>query len=218
MGSVTKKPSPVVIIKKKRRILSHQDDAVQAVPDDIKPAPVMEFKTDSLPPEIPATVAGFPEQQKKTGRKKKKKKKNNRWNHEFIRHSLDCVKKTFPQLRAEEGGYHAFKIGISKDVMAFISASPECGLTVKEWSCAVRMITGGYKYLQRISVAGTPRYGLDGKVHGTVTEEEALYAQAKLEKHTQRYNARMKETGDARCNQSSTNCHTGQQFEGRLHS
>lgn len=39
MGSVTKKPSPVVIIKKKRRILSHQDDAVQAVPDDIKPAP-----------------------------------------------------------------------------------------------------------------------------------------------------------------------------------
>ncbi|EOA3308228.1 hypothetical protein JAO28_10645, partial [Escherichia coli] len=107
MGSVTKKPSPVVIIKKKRRILSHQDDAVQAVPDDIKPAPVMEFKTDSLPPEIPATVAGSPEQQKKTGRKKKKKKKNNRWNHEFIRHSLDCVKKTFPQLRAEEGGYHA---------------------------------------------------------------------------------------------------------------
>jgi hypothetical protein len=47
-------------------------------------------------------------------------------------HYLDCVKKTFPQLRAEEGGYHAFKIGISKDVMAFISASPECGLTVKE--------------------------------------------------------------------------------------
>ncbi|HHL4567244.1 TPA: ProQ/FINO family protein, partial [Escherichia coli] len=97
----------------------------------------------------------------------------------------------------------AFKIGISKDVMAFISASPECGLTVKEWNCAVRMITGGYKYLQRISVAGTPRYGLDGKVHGTVTEEEALYAQAKLEKHTQRYNARMKETEDARCNQPS---------------
>ncbi|CAK5470796.1 Uncharacterised protein [Escherichia coli] len=75
MGSVTKKPSPVVIIKKKRRILSHQDDAVQAVPDDIKPAPVMEFKTDSLPPEIPATVAGSPEQQKKTGRKKKKKRR-----------------------------------------------------------------------------------------------------------------------------------------------
>ncbi|EJS9685020.1 hypothetical protein N2H00_005219, partial [Escherichia coli] len=177
MGSVTKKPSPVVIIKKKRRILFHQDDAVQAVPDDIKPAPVMEFKTDSLPPEIPATVVGSPEQQKKTGRKKKKKKKNNGWSHEFIRHSLDCVKKIFPQLRAEEGGYHAFKIGISKDVMAFISSSPECGLTVKEWDCAVRMITGGYKYLQRISVAGTPRYGLDGKVHGTVTEEEALHAQ-----------------------------------------
>lgn len=93
MGSVTKKPSPVVIIKKKRRILFHQDDAVQAVPDDIKPAPVMEFKTDSLPPEIPATVVGSPEQQKKTGRKKKKKKKNNGWSHEFIRHSLDCVKK-----------------------------------------------------------------------------------------------------------------------------
>ena len=48
----------------------------------------MEFKTDSLPPEIPATVAGSPEQQKKTGRKKKKKKKNNRWNHEFIRKRL----------------------------------------------------------------------------------------------------------------------------------
>ena len=204
MGSVTKKPSPVVIIKKKRRILSHQDDAVQAVPDDIKPAPVMEFKTDSLPPDIPATVVGSPEQQKKTGRKKKKKKKNNGWSHEFIRHSLDCVKKIVPQLRAEEGGYHAFKIGISKDVMAFISSSPECGLTVKEWDCAVRMITGGYKYLQRISVAGTPRYGLDGKVHGTVTEEEAQHAQAKLEKHTQRYNARMKETEDARRNQPST--------------
>ena len=91
MGSVTKKPSPVVIIKKKRRILSHQDDAVQAVPDDIKPAPVMEFKTDSLSPEIPATVAGSPEQQKKTGRKKKKK--NNRWNHEFIRQVWTVLKK-----------------------------------------------------------------------------------------------------------------------------
>lgn len=101
--------------------------------------------------------------------------------------------------------------------MAFISASPECGLTVKEWNCAVRMITGGYKYLQRISVAGTPRYGLDGKVHGTVTEEEALYAQAKLEKHTQRYNA---DERDRRCSLQPTieNCHTGQQFEGRLHS
>ncbi len=102
--------------------------------------------------------------------------------------------------------------------MAFISASPECGLTVKEWNCAVRMITGGYKYLQRISVAGTPRYGLDGKVHGTVTEEEALYAQAKLEKHTQRYNA--EDERDRRCSLQPTieNCHTGQQFEGRLHS
>lgn len=75
MGSVTKKPSPVVIIKKKRRILSHQDDAVQAVPDDIKPAPVMEFKTDSLPPEIPATVAGFPEQQKKQDVRRRKKRR-----------------------------------------------------------------------------------------------------------------------------------------------
>lgn len=75
MGSVTKKQSPVVIIKKKRRILSHQDDAIQAIPDDIKAAPVMEFKTDSLPQEIPATVAGSPEQQKKTGRKKKKKRR-----------------------------------------------------------------------------------------------------------------------------------------------
>lgn len=74
MGSVTKKPSPVVIIKKKRRILSHQDDAVQAVPDDIKPAPVMEFKTDSLPPEIPATVAGSPEQQKKQDVRRKKRR------------------------------------------------------------------------------------------------------------------------------------------------
>lgn len=63
----------LLLLLRKRRILSHQDDAVQAVPDDIKPAPVMEFKTDSLPPEIPATVAGSPEQQKKTGRKKKKK-------------------------------------------------------------------------------------------------------------------------------------------------
>ncbi len=35
----------------------------------------MEFKTDSLPQEIPATVAGSPEQQKKTGRKKKKKRR-----------------------------------------------------------------------------------------------------------------------------------------------
>ncbi|PJW22639.1 hypothetical protein CWM40_29310, partial [Escherichia coli] len=65
--------------------------------------------------------------------------RNNRSNHEFIRNSMDCVKKTNPQLRAEEAGYHAFKIGISKDVMAFISASPECGLTVKEWNWAVRM-------------------------------------------------------------------------------
>lgn len=74
MGSVTKKPSPVVIIKKKRRILSHQDDAVQAVPDDIKPAPVMEFKTDSLSPEIPATVAGSRNNRKKQDVRRKKRR------------------------------------------------------------------------------------------------------------------------------------------------
>ncbi|WP_227005942.1 ProQ/FINO family protein, partial [Salmonella enterica] len=90
------------------------------------------------------------------------------------------VKALFPLLRAEEGGFRPLKIGITRDVIDFLAQNPGAGLTLPEWQCAVRIITRRWKYLERISVPGALRYGIDGLPAGVVSEHEAQHARAFL--------------------------------------
>nr|AFK90332.1 hypothetical protein [Salmonella enterica subsp. salamae] len=106
--------------------------------------------------------------------------KNKKWTPEFINTSLEKVKALFPLLQAEEGGFRPLKIGITRDVTDFIAQNPDAGLTLPEWQCAARIITRRWKYLERISVPGALRYGIDGLPAGVVSEHEAQHARAFL--------------------------------------
>ncbi|EDV8697605.1 hypothetical protein B2E24_004608 [Salmonella enterica] len=159
MAAGKQKNTPVIVMKKKRHIIS--------------PPPTEEHVITPPPPEIPS---GTVEKEITTHQAKK----NRKWTPEFINTSLEKVKALFPLLRAEEGGFRPLKIGITRDVIDFLAQNPGAGLTLPEWQCAVRIITRRWKYLERISVPGALRYGIDGLPAGVVSEHEAQHARAFL--------------------------------------
>ncbi|GHL84617.1 hypothetical protein ECZU36_59010 [Escherichia coli] len=90
---------------------------------------------------------------------------------------MEKVKAIFPHLRAEGGGFLPLRVGISRDITAWLAEHPEAGLTRDEWDCAVSCITSRRVYLLRTAVTGATRYDLDGKPAGQVSEDEAKNAQ-----------------------------------------
>ncbi|EDV6140198.1 hypothetical protein P8F35_004241 [Salmonella enterica] len=163
MAAGKQKNTPVIVMKKKRHIIS--------------PPPTEEHViTPPLPelPELPELPSGTVENKMPAHQAKKK------WTPEFINTSLEKVKALFPLLQAEEGGFRPLKIGITRDVTDFITLNPDVGLTLPEWQGAARIITRRWKYLERISVPGALRYGIDGLPTGIVFEHEARHARAFL--------------------------------------
>ncbi|EFH1891624.1 proQ/FINO family protein, partial [Escherichia coli] len=114
------------------------------------------------------------------------------WTREYTHECVEKIKTLFPHLRAEGGGFIPLKIGISNDISAFLAENPDTELSMDEWFCAVSCITSRRVYLQRTSVAGVPRYGLDGHPDGQVSETEAQSAVQRLAITEQRW-LRMKE-------------------------
>ncbi|WP_214673582.1 ProQ/FINO family protein, partial [Escherichia coli] len=114
------------------------------------------------------------------------------WTREYTHECVEKIKTLFPHLRAEGGGFIPLKIGISNDISAFLAENPDTELSIDEWFCAVSCITSRRVYLQRTSVAGVPRYGLDGHPDGQVSETEAQSAGQRLAIIEQRW-LRMKE-------------------------
>ncbi|ECI3633250.1 hypothetical protein DK762_20360 [Salmonella enterica subsp. houtenae] len=159
MTAGKQKNTPVIVIKKKRHVITAsltEEQVTSSAPSEILPGPV---------------ESSSPAHQTK---------KNKKWTPEFINTSLEKVKALFPLLRAEEGGGRPLKIGITRDVTDFIAQNPDAGLTLPEWQCAARIITRRWKYLERISVPGALRYGIDGLPAGVVSEHEARHARAFL--------------------------------------
>lgn len=67
------------------------------------------------------------------------------------------------------------KIGIHRDIYALYPEIPKRTVhSLLSWH------TRSWKYLEAASVAGTPRFDLNGNVAGEVTEEEAETARTKL--------------------------------------
>ncbi|EAY4115696.1 ProQ/FINO family protein [Salmonella enterica] len=159
MAAGKQKNTPVIVMKKRRHIISPPPTEEYVITP-----PLPELPSGTVENEMPAYQA----------------KKNKKWTPEFINTSLEKVKALFPLLRAEEGDFRPLKIGITKDVTDFITQNPDAGLTLPEWQCAARIITHRWKYLVRISVPGTIRYGIDGLSTGVVSEHEARHTRAFL--------------------------------------
>ncbi|EBP9945691.1 hypothetical protein V9986_004044 [Salmonella enterica] len=159
MAAGKQKNTPVIVMKKKRHIIS-----LPLTEEHVITPPPPELSSGTVENEMPAHQA----------------KKNKKWMPKFINTSLEKVKALFPLLRAEEGGFRPLKIGITRDVTDFIAQNPDAGLTLPEWQCAARIITRRWKYLERISVPGALRYGIDGLPAGVVSEHEAQHARAFL--------------------------------------
>ena len=182
-----KKKTTVIMVKKRR---SFSPPSLAEKKDIIAPA-LTEQTTESVSPGIssPAVETHIPEA---PARKKKKKKRQrfprpSHWTSEFTHDCLEKVKALFPQLRAEGGGFLPLKTGITRDIPAYLAEHPETALTLDEWNCAVSCITSRRVYLQRTSVAGTPRYNLDGQPEGEVSECDAQNARRWLAAKEQRW-------------------------------
>ncbi len=172
MARNQEKKTPVIVVKK-RRVIS--------------PPPVVD-KTESVTPSVPevtappaAADAGLPAAvgKKKKGRPPRRPLREH-WTREFTDQCMEKVKAIFPHLRAvraEGGGFLPLKVGISRDIPAWLAEHPEAGLTRDEWECAASCITSRRAYLLRTAVTGATRYDLDGKPAGLVSEDEAKNAQ-----------------------------------------
>lgn len=167
MSRNQEKKTPVIVVKK-RRVIS--------------PLPVVD-KTESVTPSVPevaappasdadASAAG----QNKKGRPPRRPLREH-WTREFTDQCMEKVRAIFPHFRAKGGGFLPLKVGISRDIPAWLAEYPEAGLTRDEWDCAASCITSRRVYLLRTAVTGVTRYDLDGKPAGQVSEDEAKNAQ-----------------------------------------
>ncbi|ENP0141317.1 proQ/FINO family protein [Escherichia coli] len=168
---------PVIMVKKRRTFsppsLSEKTDIIapafteQAA--ELTPVGINSSAVEKHIPEAPA-------------RKKKRHRfpRPAHWTREYTHECVEKIKTLFPHLRAEGGGFIPLKIGISNDISAFLAENPDTELSMDEWFCAVSCITSRRVYLQRTSVAGVPRYGLDGHPDGQVSETEAQSAVQRL--------------------------------------
>lgn len=93
MAAGKQKNTPVIVMKKKRHIIS-----LPLTEEHVITPPPPELSSGTVENEMPAHQA----------------KKNKKWTPEFINTSLEKVKALFPLLRAEEGGFRPLKIGITR--------------------------------------------------------------------------------------------------------
>ncbi|EEJ4252279.1 proQ/FINO family protein [Salmonella enterica subsp. enterica serovar 4,[5],12:b:-] len=182
MGNSREKKTPVILVKK-RRVFSlppenEQNEVTMTAIPDVTPAPAT---SDTTPPAVTPDAATAPAAagKKKKGRAPRRPRPPH-WTREFTDQCVEKVKAIFPHLRAEGGGFLPLKVGISRDIPAWLAEHPDAGLTLDEWECAVFCITSRRVYLQRTSVPGAIRYDLDGKPAGQVSEDEAKNAQHRL--------------------------------------
>lgn len=91
------------------------------------------------------------------------------------------VAAVFPHLwpQVKERQFRAMKNGITEDVLAWIAAHPEGGLSVATWKKAICFVVSRIEYLRAVS-EGAVRVDLNGEAAGTVTKSEAQHAREKI--------------------------------------
>ncbi|EGA0673610.1 proQ/FINO family protein [Escherichia coli] len=181
MARNQEKKTPVIVVKK-RRIISPEpvvDNTAlvtSSVPEVTSTPSAAEAGRNVTTPIPDGAQAPAASGKKKKGRPPRRPLRAH-WTREFTDQCMKKVKVLFPHLRAEGGGFLPLKVGISRDIPAWMAEHPDAGLTLDEWECAVSCITSRRVYLLRTAVTGTTRYDLRGKPAGQVSEDEAKNAQ-----------------------------------------
>ncbi|ECC3917499.1 hypothetical protein CTQ69_26845 [Salmonella enterica subsp. diarizonae] len=175
------KKSPVIVVKKKRQFtLSPVTENRPVAPDreDISSA-VSESSVVSKQPQT--HPSGLTKKQRKFLRHKERMHQIRRDNIRNGRLKLPLFRQVFPLLWPEDNVFRLIKVGISKDVEAFINENPDCGLTLLDCRCVFSLVTQGLPYLS-LFTPGAIRYDLRGQPAGTVTERDVLHAQQACER------------------------------------
>ncbi|HCO9034308.1 TPA: proQ/FINO family protein, partial [Escherichia coli] len=178
MARNQEKKTPVIVVKKRRVISPPVVDKTETV---IPPVPEVAVPPAAADAQLPAPIPDASPAPAAVGKKRKgrppRRPLREHWTREFTDQCMEKVKAIFPHLRAEGGGFLPLRVGISRDITAWLAEHPEAGLTRDEWDCAVSCITSRRVYLLRTAVTGATRYDLDGKPAGQVSEDEAKNAQ-----------------------------------------
>ncbi|HAU2960806.1 TPA: hypothetical protein JC757_004713 [Salmonella enterica subsp. diarizonae] len=175
MTAVTVKKSPVIVVKKKRQFtLSPVTENRLAAPDrEETPSTASESPVVSTQPLT--HLSGLTKKQRKYLRHKQRMRQIHRDNARNGRLKLPLFRQIFPLLWPEDNVFRLIKVGIIKDVEAFINENPDCGLTLPDCRCVFSLVTQGLPYLS-LFTPGAVRYDLSGLPASTVTEKEVLHA------------------------------------------
>ncbi|ECZ8128478.1 hypothetical protein F8606_26525 [Salmonella enterica] len=184
MMAGTVKKSPVIVVKKKRQF------TLSPVTEN-RPAPAAPDREDipSAASESPAVVStqpqthpsGLTKKQRKYLRHKERMRQIHRDNVRNGRLKLPLFRQVFPLLWPEDNVFRLIKVGIIKDIEAFINENPDCGLTLPDCRCVFSLVTQGLPYLS-LFTPGAIRYDLSGLPAGSVTEREILHARQACER------------------------------------
>ncbi|EDW8121692.1 hypothetical protein A9G83_004432 [Salmonella enterica subsp. enterica serovar Sundsvall] len=168
MTAGTVKKSPVIVVKKKRQFTLSPAPAFDA---EKITAPVAE--TPALKKQLPPS--GLNKKQRKSLRRKQERRDILRNG----RQKLPLFRQVFPLLWPEDN-FRSVKIGIIRDVEAFINEKPGCGLSLHDCRCVFSWVTHGLPYLRLFS-PGAIRYDLNGLPAGSVSERDILHARQTTE-------------------------------------
>ncbi|EBV3242449.1 hypothetical protein DOH76_23460 [Salmonella enterica subsp. enterica serovar Oranienburg] len=183
MTTGTVKKSPVIVVKKKRQFtlspVTENRPAPTAPDREDIPSAVSESPVVSTQPQT--HPSGLTKKQRKYLRHKQRMRQIHRDNVRNGRLKLPLFRQVFPLLWPEDNVFRLIKVGIIKDIEAFINENPDCGLTLPDCRCVFSLVTQGLPYLS-LFTPGVIRYDLSGLPAGSVTEREILHARQACER------------------------------------
>ncbi|EAS3780402.1 hypothetical protein D6F12_18520 [Salmonella enterica] len=181
MTADTVKKSPVIVVKKKRQIAPVTENVPAPAAQEREDLPPVASESPVVSPQPQTHPSGLTKKQRKFLRHKERMRQIRRDNIRNGRQKLLLFRQVFPLLWPEDNVFRLIKVGISKDIEAFINENPDCGLTLMDCRCVFSLVTQGLHYLS-LFTPGAVRYDLSGLPAGSVTEREILHARQACER------------------------------------
>lgn len=181
MTAGTVKKSPVIVVKKKRQIAPVTENVPAPAAQEREDLPPVASESPVVSPQPQTHPSGLTKKQRKFLRHKERMRQIRRDNIRNGRQKLPLFRQVFPLLWPEDDAFRLIKVGISKDIEAFINENPDCGLTLMDCRCVFSLVTQGLPYLS-LFTPGAVRYDLNGLPAGSVTEREILHARQTCER------------------------------------
>ncbi|HFO3652066.1 TPA: proQ/FINO family protein, partial [Escherichia coli] len=121
MARNQEKKTPVIVVKK-RRVISPTPvaDKTETVIPSVPEEPVADAGRNLATPIPDGAQAPAASGKKKKGRPPRRPLRAH-WTREFTDQCMKKVKVLFPHLRAEDGGFLPLKVGISRDIPAWLA-------------------------------------------------------------------------------------------------